>query len=116
VDAFEGDLALPSWETVPGTPIGYADLDRATLTLRLVPTPSTNGTIELLYVARPTTVTGAGTTLPIPDEFASGVKYYTIAMLLKKVGRLQDPERASYCNTRTGLTELAAKIILGGWA
>lgn len=116
VDAFEGDLALPSWETVPGLPLGYADLDRATLTLRLVPTPDANGTIELLYVAQPALVTGAGTTLPVPDEFASGVKYFTLGWLLRKVGRLQDPERATYAETRYGLTQIAAKLILGGWA
>lgn len=116
VDSFEGDLALPSWETVPGLPLGYADLDRATLTLRLVPTPDANGTIELLYVAQAAAVTGAGTPLPIPDDYASGVKYYALGYLLRKVGRLQDPERATYCETRYGLTEIAARLILGGWA
>src|SRR5262245_58684002 len=35
VDSFEGDLALPGWEVNRGLPLGYADLDSATLTLRL---------------------------------------------------------------------------------
>jgi len=48
VDAFEGDLALPSWETAAALPLGYADLDGPTLTLRLVPTPAAAGTLELL--------------------------------------------------------------------
>ncbi|HEU5454215.1 MAG TPA: hypothetical protein VFU85_00885, partial [Nocardioides sp.] len=34
VDAFEGDLAVPGWEAAPGLPLGYADLDGPTLTLR----------------------------------------------------------------------------------
>lgn len=116
VDAFEGDLALPGWEANGGLPIGYADLDLTTLTLRLVPTPLLAGTLEVLYIARPTVVTGSGTLLPVPDEFASGVKYNALGWLLSKVGRLQDPERAAYCAMRYKLTETAAELILGGWA
>jgi hypothetical protein len=115
VDSFEGDLALPSWETVPGTPIGFADLDAATLTLRLVPTPIDAGYVEILYATRPSPVTGAGEVLPVPDEFASGIKYAAIGWLLRKPGRLHDPERAAYCEGRYTLTQIAADLILGGW-
>jgi hypothetical protein len=116
VDAFEGDLALPSWETAPGLPLAYADLDGATLTLKLVPTPLAAGTVELLYVARPPATTGSSEVLPIPDEFASGIKYYALGQLLSNVGRLLDPERAAYCDRRVEITQAAATIILGGWA
>lgn len=116
VDAFEGDCALPSWETTAGTPIGFVDLDQSTLTARLIPTPGANGTVELLYVARPASVAGAGTTLPIPDDYLSGVKYGALGQMLRKVGRLTDPERASYCEGRYDLTVTVAEIILGGWA
>lgn len=116
VDGFESDLALPSWETASATPLAYADLDGATLTLKLVPTPLAAGTLELLYVARPALVSGGGTTLPVPDEFASGLKYSTLGWLLSKVGRLQDPERAAYCQQRYDLTKAAADLILSGWA
>jgi hypothetical protein len=115
VDSFEGDLALPSWETVPGTPIAYADLDQTTLTLRLVPTPLAAGYLEILYVPRPASVNGAGELLPVPDEFASGVKYNALGWLLRKPGRLHDPERAAYCEGRYTLTQIAAELILGGW-
>ncbi len=116
VDSYESDLALPSWETVPATPIGYADLDTATLTLKLVPTPLANGTLELLYVARPANTMGAGAVLPVPDEFMSGVKYNTLSWMLSKAGRLMDPERAAYCDKRYQITQIAAELILGGWA
>lgn len=116
VDSFGSDLALPSWETVPGVPIGFADLDAATLTLKLVPTPLLAGTVELLYIAHAALVNGAGGTLPVPDEFASGLKYNAIGWLLSKVGRLQDPERAAYCDKRYQLTQVAAELMLGGWA
>lgn len=116
VDSFEGDLALPSWETVPGLPVGYADEAGATLTLQLVPTPLATGTVELLYIARPPFTSGEGGTLPVPDEFASGIKYYTLSWLLTQVGRALDPERAAYCDRRYQITQIAADIILGGWA
>lgn len=118
VDSFEGDLALPGWETTPGLPLGYADLDQATLTLRLVPTPDVDGIVELLYIRLPPVVTGAapGTALPLAEEFSSGVKYAALGWLLRKVGRLLDPERANYCDRRYELTHTAAAIILGGWS
>jgi hypothetical protein len=118
VDGFEGDLALPGWETRPGLPLGYADLDATTLTLRLVPTPAEAGTVELLYVARPADATALlpGADLPLAEEFTSGVKYAALGTLLRKVGRLLDQERAEYCDRRYQLTQTAAAIILGGWS
>jgi hypothetical protein len=116
VDRYEGDLALPSWETTPSTPIGYDEFEADNLTLQLIPRPDTDGILELLYVARPPTLQGAGDTMPVPDEFCSGIKYGTLGMLLRKVGRLVDPERAAYCEQRYDLTVLLTHILLGGWA
>lgn len=116
VDMYEADMGLASWQATPATPIAYADLDATTLTLRLVPTPVADGTLELLYVAAPAPLLGNGASLTVPDEFVDGVKYAALAELLSKVGRLQDPERAAYCQQRVELTKLAADIILQGWA
>src|SRR5262245_55728705 len=117
VDSFEGDLALPGWETTTaGLPVAYADLDLATLTLRLVPTPDADGTLEVLYVAVPDPIDGTGLTIPVPEECSSGVKYAALGILLRKVGRLMDPERANYCDRRYELTEVVTEIILGGWS
>jgi hypothetical protein len=115
-DRFEGDHALPSWETTAGTPLAYSDFEAETLTLQLIPRPDADGTLELIYVARSADVHGAGATLAIPEEFLSGVKYGTLEPLLRKVGRLLDPERAAYCARRYQLTVLLTKTILGGWA
>lgn len=116
VDRFEGDLALPTWETTPGSPLGYDEFEDDTLTLKLVPIPAADGTLELIYVARPTAVQGAGGTLPVPEEFCSGIKYGTLEGMLSKVGRLTDPTRATYCRRRYDLTVMLTKILLGGWA
>jgi hypothetical protein len=118
VDSFEADLAVPGWEPAPGLPLGYADLDTEQRTLRLVPTPAADGLLELLYVLAPYPVTGTapGAELPVADEFVDGIKYAALGTLLRKVGRLIDPERAAYCERRAELTETAAAILLGGFA
>jgi hypothetical protein len=116
-DSFEADLAAPGWEVTPGLPLGYADLDRETLTLRLIPTPAAAGTLELLYIQVPPVVTGTApdAALPLAEEFTSAVKYAALGGLLRKLGRLLDAERANYCERRYELAETAAAIILEGW-
>lgn len=117
VDAFESDLAIPGWEVSASRPLGYVDMDGAdSRTLRLVPTPDAPGTIELLYIRVPPSVVGDGTPLPLAEEYTSAVKYSALGWLLRKVGRLLDPERAQYCERRYELTQTAAEIILGGWS
>ena len=120
VDGFEGDLAQPGWETTHGLPLGYADLDGPTLTLRLCPTPNADGTLELLYIALPPLIDpalgGGAVALPLAPEFTSALKYAALGTLLRKVGRLLDDERARYAERRYALTETAATILLGGWA
>jgi hypothetical protein len=116
VDAFESDLGLPTWETVGATPIGLLDGDDGTLTIRLAPVPNVDGFVELLYVALPTTATGSGVTLSIPDEVLDSIKYGVLADLLGKVGRAMDAGRAQYGQERFQLGELVTEIILGGWA
>jgi hypothetical protein len=118
VDAFEGDLGEPGWELETGLPLGYADLDGPTLTVRLVPTPAAPGVLELLYIAVPAAITGTlpATELPIASEFATAAKYAALGTLLRKVGRLLDAERAQYCERRYALTQTAAELLLGGFA
>jgi hypothetical protein len=116
VDRFEGDLMLPSWESTAGTPLGYDEFEADTLTLQLLPIPAANGVLELLYVARPAAVNGGGITVPVPEEFCSGIKYGALGALLRKVGRLVDPARAAYCEQRYDLTVLVTQILLDGGA
>lgn len=115
-DIFETDLALPTWETTTDTPIVILDGDDGTLTARLGPVPNADGTLELLYVALPVAANGSGVTLALPDEILDQVKYGTLADLLSKIGRGNDPLRAAYCQERFEVGELITEIILGGWA
>lgn len=116
VSRFEGDLALPSWELTPATPLGYDEFEDETLTLQLIPRPAADGTLELTYAQRANALTGNGAPIPVPDEFCAGIKYCALGMLLRTVGRLVDPTRATYCEQRYNLSVLLTKIILGGWA
>ena len=115
-DMFEIDLAIPTWETTTGTPLVILDGDGGTLTCRLGPVPSANGTLELLYMALPTAANGSGVTLSIPDEALDGIRYGALEDLLSKVGRGADPLRAQYCHERFEMGELLTEMILGGWA
>lgn len=116
VDAYEADLALPEWETTLGSPIGYADLDTNTLELRLVPTPDHAGVLENLYVPVPELMEGNGTEVPVPEEFLSAVKYSALSTLLGSITRLEDAERAAYCDERYAVTQIAADLLLKGGA
>lgn len=115
-EAFEIDLAIPTWETTQAVPLVLLDGDAGTLTCRLGPVPIANGTLELLYVALPTSPNGSGVTLSLPDETLDGIKYGVLADLLGKVGRGADPLRAQYGQERFELGELITEILLGGWA
>lgn len=115
-DRFEADHAVPTWRTTPGLPLAYDDFEADTLTQQLIPRPAADGTLELLYVARPAALQGVGVPVACPEEYLSGIKYGTLSMLLRRVGRLADAERAEYCEGRYDLTVLLTKIILGGLA
>lgn len=116
VDAAEGDLAAPGWDSTPGAPLGYDEFEGPTLTLRLVPTPAVNGTLELLYIPKPAATQGEGGTIPVPDVFLSGIKYTALGWLLSKLSRTQDPEREQYCAKRVQVATIAANILMGGLA
>lgn len=116
IERFEGDLALPTWEDTADTPIGYDEQEADTLTLQLLPKNLANGTVELLYIARPAALQGAGATIPVPEEICGGIKYSLIGMLLRRVDRLVDAPRAAYCEQRYDLAVTVTKILLDGWA
>lgn len=115
-DAFEADAGLAGWEGTPGVPFGYVDRDAQTLELRLVPTPSTHGTLENLYHPRPEPVEGNGQTIAVPEITISAVKYGALATLLGGVHRLQDPARAAYCTERVRVVVAVTNLLLQGGA
>lgn len=116
-DSFEADHAIPTWQLTDDDPLVYMDDDvPGSLQVRIGPAPTVNGTVEILYVPKGTTLNGNGEILVLPDELAHAVKYAILRAALSKDGRGKDPQRAQYCAKRVQLAKTAAEIILKGWA
>jgi hypothetical protein len=113
-DGWEADHGIGNWKT-QGIPKLYTDVDPATLTLRIMPVPSVPGTLEVLYVANCTAVTGDGLTLDLPDDFLPNIKYGVLSDMFSKVGRANDPIRAEYCQQRFDLGIEIVNILLKGY-
>lgn len=115
-DAFEADQGAPSWETRPGIPYAYIDGDAQTLEIRLVPTPVQDGVLQNVYIPQPGTFDGVREALPVPEIAVAAVKYGALGTLLGSVTRLQDPERAAYCQDRVAVLTAALQVLLQGGA
>jgi hypothetical protein len=115
-DPFEADQGQDGWEEVLGFPLAYLDGDTHTREIRLVPTPEALGVLENTYVPQPDPVDGNGSDLLIPEIAISAVKYRTLGQLLSGPHRLQDPERAAYCDERASVIEATIQVLLQGGA
>lgn len=115
-DQFEMDQFSPTWATSPATrPTLYSDADPQTLEVVVLPPSLGNGTLHLLYVAQPTTLTGLGTLFSIPDEFVPTIKWGTVEDMLSKVGRAHDPIRAQVASQLWEFGVQAANALMEGF-
>lgn len=114
-DAFALDNQMTDWEQNTDTPSVYNDgSNLPTLTIEILKAPVAVGTMGLMYVPQPATLTGAGVKLTVPDELESAVFYGTLGEMLSSEGEGFDPERADYCEKRYSLAaELANALITG---
>lgn len=116
-DGFEADnSSINDWPIELGSPILYTEGEVPTLTIQVMPASLDAGVIELLYVALSTTLSNSGVNFTVPDEFVPALKWGALGMLLEKVGRGQDQERAAYCKMRYTEGVAAAQIMFDGWA
>jgi hypothetical protein len=116
-DAYALDMGLPDWQQNFDTPTVYNDgSDLPTLTVEIAKAPANVGTMTLLYVPQPATLTGLGVNISVPDEFESGILYGTMADLLSSEGEPTDSARASYCESRYQLCVDLAKALIEGIA
>ncbi len=118
LDALELDYALPSWPGASGaTPMGYYEVDGATLTTFVVPAPTENGSaLERYYVALGTALSTSGVNFSVSDEFVATIKYGALADMFSKVGPAANPMLAAACEQRwqEGL-ELGMLMAQEGW-
>lgn len=113
IDAFALDGALIGWEQSSGEPGAYVEAPKEALTIQLVPSPSTAGSVEILYVKAPTAIGSNCVPLPIPSSMTPFVKYGVMADMLMKQGEANDPERAEYCEGRFAEGVEVTKAFLG---
>lgn len=117
-DSFQADHISSTWSTTSSSPrpVSYTMGELPSLTIELMPAPNIPGSLDILATSRPTALTGAGASLPVPDELAPILKWATLAELLNKVGRSASPERAAYARYRAQEMTAAATLMLEGWA
>lgn len=97
------------WEQTTGTPYAYIG---EPLSITLYPTPSVNGTLEIIIVALPADLSGCDP-IPIPAIFCPFLKWGVISDLLRKEGEANDPERAKYAEGRYQEGIELANLLLG---
>lgn len=115
VDAFQLDHGMLDWEQNTANPTVYNEgSDLPTLTVEIAKAPVQAGTLAMIYVPQPVTLTGLGAKLTVPDELESAVFYGTLGELLSSEGEGQDLERSQYCSQRYDLcVEMANALIMG---
>jgi hypothetical protein len=113
-DAWEADAALPEWTTDFATPLTWTDAHHPTRVFEIIPGPNDVGQLGLMTVNRPTTLTGTGTLLEVPEEYASYILWGALGELLGSEGEGADPQRAAYCRQRYQEGVELARIQLGG--
>lgn len=112
-DTWEADNGIPTWSYINGTPLIFYDGGKP-ITIRVMPTPDADGTIQIHYVPYAALLTGDGELMTVPDEFVPPIKYGALADMFSKVGRAQDPIRAKYCESRYQLgLEVAQMLVMG---
>lgn len=116
-DSMQADLSLPSWRgTNAVRPQAYTDGDNPTLQIQIMPATTANGSLELVYCYLAAALSNSGVALTVPDEFVPAIMYGTMELMLRKLGRGQDIDRAEYCSIRYQEGEIAAELMLSGFA
>lgn len=112
-DTWEADHGMVNWSDTPGTPELFFDGGKP-ITLRVMPAPDQDGTLQIHYVPYAALLTGGGELMTLPDEFVPAVKYGALADMFTKVARAQDP-RAKYCAQRFNMGVEVARLLVMGW-
>lgn len=113
-DTWEADYGIPTWSYVNATPEIFYDGGKP-ITIRVMPTPDADGTIQVHYVPYSANLDGGGELMTLPDEFTPATKYGALADMFTKVSRAQDQSRAKYCEQRYQLGVEVARLLLGGF-
>lgn len=92
---------LSGWRQ-PSWPLAYSPSITPPLLIQIAPLPANPGQLDLLLVesASLSTLASGGSLLPMPDDFAWGLKFGAMADLLAQDGQGSDAQRMAYCEQR----------------
>jgi hypothetical protein len=113
-DTWEADYGIPTWSYVNARPKIFYDGGKP-ITIRLMPVPVTDGTLEVHYVPYSALITGVGDAMTLPDEFSCFIKWGALADALLKIGRAQNQEQAMAAAARYRLGVDVARLLLKGF-
>ena len=88
------------WTLDPGLPSYYLTLETRPLEIQLVPPPTNNGTLRILFVATQDIPIVGSSTFNTPDEYVAAIKYGALYELLSTHSEGFDPMRTKYCLER----------------
>jgi hypothetical protein len=112
-DKWTLDNGAVGWETTTGTPVYYSEDTSSALGAEVAPTPSVPGTLELVIIAAPT-LEKRCSSINLPAIFTPYIKYGVMADMLSKQGEANDPQRATYCESRFSEGVELAKLFFAG--
>ncbi len=113
-DTWEADYGIPTWSYTEGTPKIFYD-GGSPITLKLMPVPDEDATIQIHYVPMSSELTGDGEVFTLPTEFVHFIRYGALADMFSKIGRAQDPHRAEYCAKRYQMGVEIARLLVKGF-
>ena len=91
-------------------PTIFSVVETPVLNVRVAPTPTNAGTLELVSVNTAGNFNPpSGATLPIPDDFCWVVKWGMLADMFGSDGQANDSQRAKYCEARYQEGVIAAR-------
>ena len=94
-------------------PEAYTEYNIGSLKVKLLPTPSAAGTLQVLYVPTVSTISSTCSLLEIPNVFTPYIKWGVIADMLSGEGEGRDTERAQYAEARFSEGVEMAKALIG---
>lgn len=109
-DSYAAQSYQPLWNLNPGRPYGYSQAEAMPGTMNLIPPPTLAGSIHLTWAQTVQLAISDSTTLQVPDEFASAIKYGTLHDILSTNAQGFDPIRSKYAAERYDqILEVAAQ-------
>lgn len=115
-DMWTADHGSPAWpHETAARPSTYTIYELPQLQLSVIPASWDNGVLRLVYTAIGTAVSNTGITFTVPDECVPIILWGTLADMLRESARVQDIERADYCEDRYKAGVEATLILQNSW-